>query len=401
MIQSVFAQATVFALCSLVAVLFPTEIGLARDSGQASCTACRHSVPDLWVVNTRNAPRCSGFDAGFDLLTYERWDAERHVFVRECLESFLAAQSNVATLLFSHGNTLTHDKAMESCWKIRDRLSACPGRKLMVYWSWPAEILYTKPLIRPVKLLRQNIQAKYVYAEYQGYYIAKLVSLMSTAQPLTLSGHSYGGVTAICALHYLGGGELNGLVLDGGYPQERHNLRAAIVSGCLDNDHMYPGQRYGQTFVPVETFYTTYNDRDATLKRWPIHSFRGQEAVGYTGICASRLGPYAHKLFQQKLTEDVGTSHYIRPHLASDRMVAAICNTAYPAHEASSCEACGIQAAGSPLNLLPSVLQSMPIGESAVPAAAAEASPSDLPKLDELTLQLEPKPVFNLAALAQ
>ncbi len=310
-------------------------------SGQSlncvSSGACCRSVPDLWVVNSRAAPVCCGLDEGFSRLTYQRWDAQCNVFVSETLESFLAAQADIPTLLFSHGNTLTHDAAMKSCWKIRDRLGDCPGRKLMVYWSWPAEILYTRPLARPVRLVRDNIRAKYVYSEYQGYYIAKLASLMSTSQPLTLSGHSYGGVTAICALHYLGGGELNGLVLDGGSPAQRHNLRAAIVSGALDNDHMYPEGRYGQSFAPVEIFYTTYNDRDATLKRWPTHSFRGQQAAGYTGICASRLGPYADRLFQQKLTEDVGTSHYIRPHLASDRMVSAICHVAFPAAEASPC----------------------------------------------------------------
>ncbi len=321
---------------SLVALLTASSYG--ADCGKQSCGACLNSIPELWVVNSRGAPRCCGLDEGFHLLTYERFDEERCVFVRESLESFLAAQANVATLLFSHGNTLTHEKAMESCWKIRDRLRVCQGKKMMVYWSWPAEILYTQPLIRPVHLLRKNIQAKYVYAEYQGYYIAKLASMMSTTQPLTLSGHSYGGVTVICALHYMGGGELNGLMIEGGAAVERHNLRAAIVSGALDNDHMYPGQRYGQSFASVETFYTTYNDRDSTLKRWPIHSFRGQEAAGYTGICAARLGPYAHKLFQQKLTEDVGKSHYIKPHLASERMVSAICNTAFPANESRACD---------------------------------------------------------------
>ncbi len=330
-------------LICLSLILLPAVTSQAIDisSQTINCVnhgSCCHSAPDLWVVNSRAAPVCCGLDEGFYRLTYQRWDAQRSMFISETLESFLAAQADIPTLLFSHGNTLTHEAAMKSCWKIRDRLGVCPGKKMMVYWSWPAEILYKRPIARPVRLVRDNIRAKYVYSEYQGYYIAKLVSLMSTAQPLTLSGHSYGGVTAICALHYLGGGELNGLVLDGGSPAQRHNLRAAIVSGALDNDHMYPEGRYGQSFAPVEIFYTTYNDHDSTLKRWPIHSFRGQQAAGYTGLCAARLGPYADKLFQQKLTEDVGTSHYIKPHLASDRMVSAICHVAFPAEEAPACD---------------------------------------------------------------
>jgi pimeloyl-ACP methyl ester carboxylesterase len=338
MCKSGFQHQIISGLWLCIALSFLPNVYSAEHScTSSSCETCPHSIPELWVVNSRCAPRCTGLDAGFEQLTYERWDEQRCVFVRETRESFLVAQANIPTLLFSHGNTLTHEQAMNSCWKIRERLRACAGRKMMVYWSWPAEILYTKPLIRPLDLLKRNLQAKYVYSEYQGYYIAKLANMMSTAQPLSLGGHSYGGVCAICALHYLGGGELNGLVLEGGAPVERPNLRAVIVSGALDNDSMYPGYRYGQTFAPVETFYTTYNVRDSTLKRWPKYSFRGQEAAGYTGICAARLGPYADKLFQQKLTEDVGKSHYIRPHLASDRMITAVCNTAFPSHEFMPC----------------------------------------------------------------
>lgn len=324
-----------------LALWTPTALAVAPAKKQDDCNLCEYSTPDLWVVNSRCAPRCRDLDAGFEQLTYERWDATRRVFVQETRESFLACQLNVPTLVFSHGNSLTHEKAMDSCWQVYRRLQVCPGPKMLVFWSWPAEILYKRPLIRPIRLARKNIQAKYVYAEYQGYYIAKLGQMMSSLQPLTLSGHSYGGVTVICALHYLGGGQLNGLVLEGGAPLERQNLRAAIISGALDNDAMYPGYRYGQAFESVEKFYTTYNDHDATLKRWPTHSFRGQEAAGYTGICASRLGPNAHKLFQQKLTEDVGRSHYMRPHMASVRMISAVCQTAFNGQVSScGCSSC-------------------------------------------------------------
>ncbi len=322
-------------LCWLMAS--PTDAwAISPPAKKEQCTLCEHSAPQLWIVNTRCAPRCSDLDNGFDRLTYQRWDPDTRCFIDETLESFLACQSNIPTLLFSHGNSLTHEKALEACWKVYERIKVCPGPKMLVFWSWPAEIVHKRPLVFPIRLARKNISTKYVYSEYQGYYIAKLTQLMSTAQPLTLSGHSYGGVTVICALHYLGGGCLNGLVFDGGVAEERHNLRAAIISGALDNDAMYPGYRYGQSFAPVETFFTTYNDRDSTLKRWPTHSFRGQQAAGYTGICAGRLGQYAHKLCQQKLTQDVGRSHYMRPHLASTQMISAICRTAFET-DVSSC----------------------------------------------------------------
>lgn len=294
-----------------------------------ACGVCDCSPPELWVISSRCAPKCQGLDEGFARLSYSRYDASRCRFTTESLESFLAAQANIPTILYAHGNSLDAEAALESCWKVYHRLTDCPGPKLMVMWSWPAEMVYKRPLIRPVKLARENIRTKYVYAEHQGYYIAKLTSLMSTAQPLTLSGHSFGGVAVICGLHYLGGGQLNGRTFSEGYAAVRPNLRASIISGAMDCDHLYPGHRYESALVAVEKLHTTFNTNDATLRRWPTLSFRGQEAVGYTGICAARLGENEHKLIQQNMTPEVGRSHYLKPHLASDRMVATICEIAF------------------------------------------------------------------------
>lgn len=231
--------------------------------------------------------------------------------------------------MFVHGNSLDHEGALEAGWKMYSRMKVCPGRKLLVLWSWPAEIVYKKPLLKPIQLARKNIKAKYVYAEYQGYYLAKLVSRMSTAEPITLGGHSYGAACSLVAAHYLGGGALNGMALAEGYAEEHPNLRASLISPALDNDHLYPGHRYHQAIVALESLHTTFSTKDATLKRWPTHSVREQQAMGYTGIRLSCLGPYAHKVCQQRLTVDVGRSHYMKEHLASMQMISAVCKTAF------------------------------------------------------------------------
>ncbi|MFN3193630.1 MAG: hypothetical protein ACE361_24165 [Aureliella sp.] len=224
---------------------------------------------------------------------------------------------------------MDHKHALESGWGVYERIRVCPGPKMLVLYSWPAEIVHKRPLITPIKLARKNIRTKYVYAEHQGYYVAKLVQLMSTANPLTLGGHSYGAACSLVASHYLGGGELNGYCLAGGSADLRCNFRLSLISPALDNDHLYPGHRYDHAVFPVERIHTTFSTKDATLKRWPTHSFRGQQAMGYTGICTSRLGENAYKICQQKLDEDVGRSHYMKPHLASFQMISALCQTAF------------------------------------------------------------------------
>lgn len=296
---------------------------------KSTCELQEFCAPEFWVVNSRCAPRCNNLDVGFESLIFQRWCPSSQSFVRESRESFLAAQACIPTLMFTHGNSLDHEGALESGWKMYNRVKVCPGKKLLVLWSWPAEILYKRPLRRPIELARKNIKAKYVYAEHQGYYVAKLTSMMSTTHPLTLSGHSFGAVVSLSAAHYLGGGYLNGKLLPEGYEAERPNIRASLISPALDNDHLYPGHRYGNAIVALEKLHTTFSTKDATLKRWPTHSFRGQQALGYTGICISRLGEHAHKVCQQRLTEDVGRSHYMREHLASVQMISAVCQTAF------------------------------------------------------------------------
>jgi hypothetical protein len=300
-----------------------------NSTSPSACQPCQRIAPELWVLNSRCAPKCDCLESGFEQITYQRYDAASCRFVEENRELYLAAQANLPTMLFTHGNTLEHDAAMKSCWKVYERLKDCPGPKMLVFWSWPAEIFYKRPLLRPIELARVNIKAKYIFAERQGYYIAKLTNMMSPAQPVTLSGHSFGGVSAVCAAHFLAGGSIDCLTLPEGTPGQRSNLRVAIISGALDCDSLLPGQRYDKALDAVEKLYTTFSERDATLKRWPTHSFRGQQAIGYTGMCIAGAGENAYKIRQDRLTDDVGRSHYITPHLESHTMVNALCEMTF------------------------------------------------------------------------
>ena len=316
-----------FLLVAAIA-LFGCDQSLATEPA-SNCPLEEFSSPSFWVINTRCSPRCKGLDAGFETLKYERYCCETRRFVVDTRDNFLAEQSQLPTLFFVHGNSLEHEGAMENAWQMYHRMKVCPGPKMLVLWSWPAQVLYKRPLIRPLALARKNIKAKYVYAEHQGYYLAKLVSQMSVEQPVTLGGHSFGAACCLVAAHYLGGGQLNGLCLEGGVAAPRPGLRASLISPALDNDHLYAGHRYSQAIVALEQLHTTYSAKDATLRRWPTHSVRNQQALGFTGLCIERLGEHAHKVTQNRLTEEVGRSHYMATHLASIQMTTSICQTAF------------------------------------------------------------------------
>ncbi len=292
--------------------------------------SCCYDPPELWLVNTRCVPKCNNLDEGFEHISFKRYDKACGRFVASSREEFLAEEATMPTLIFAHGNTLKHKGAMKQCWEIYGRMRCCPGPKRLVFWSWPAQIAIKRPILRPRKLIMANLRIKYVYSEYQGYYMAKLVSQMSLAQRVTVGGHSYGAIHAAAAAHFLAGGCLRGLTLEGGMPVERANFRVALVSAAFDNDAMYPGCRFGQAFVSAEKVFNTRNPRDSTLDNWPKISHRGRMALGVTGINPARLGACQPKLCQMTTTGDVGKSHYIDPHLDSSRFVAALCCFSFP-----------------------------------------------------------------------
>ena len=154
------------------------------------CLKCCHELPELWLINTRCAPRCRNLDNGFDCLIYKKYDRCCGRWIRESRESFLAQEASMPTLYYSHGNSLDHKNAMKSCWLIYKKMRCCPGKKRLVFWSWPAERVYKTEGLRVREMIQKNLRIKYIYAEYQGYYMAKLVHQMSLTQRVMVSGHS-------------------------------------------------------------------------------------------------------------------------------------------------------------------------------------------------------------------
>ncbi len=328
-----------FVLFCLLAIVIAPADASAQYCTPDQCDECNlcqsnacysHERPELWLINTRCAPRCQNLDSGFDNINVKRFDTQCGRWVQESVASFLAEEATMPTLFYSHGNSLSHKFAMKSCWLIYSKLRCTPGPKRLVFWSWPSERVHKTEGVRVRKMIQKNLRTKYTYAEYQGYYLATLVNQMSLSQRVMLAGHSYGGTVSASAMHYLGGGSLRGLTLAGGVAIERPNLRAAIIAGAFDNDMLFPGHRYGQAFVVGEKILVTRNINDRTLKRWPKTSWTGRRAIGVVGVNANLLGEYRHKLCQQTLSADVGTSHFMKPYIQSVRFVSTLCCLSFP-----------------------------------------------------------------------
>jgi len=328
------------AMFSLLIVVFLTAISSAQTqcdecSMKNSCISCCHELPELWLINTRHLPKCSNLDEAFECISIQYYDRKCGRFVKSSIEQFLSCEATMPTLFYLHGNSLTHSRAISQMWDVYERMRCCPGKKRLVCWSWSSERVFKTQGLRVREMIQKNLRIKYVYAEYQGYYLAKLVERMNLSQRVMLSGHSYGAISTSVALHLLGGGSIRGLALESGAPIERANLRATLISGAFDNDMLYPGHRYGQAFVAAEKIFLTHNFQDNTLRRWPDTSWTGRQAIGLTGINATCLGEYRDKLCQMNTYPENARSHYLGPHLENPRFISALCCLTFGNHQSS------------------------------------------------------------------
>ena len=140
------------------------------------------------------------------------------------------------------------------------------------------------------------------------------------------------------AAHFLGGGELRGLTLAGGDAVERPNLRVANVSGAFDNDAMIPAAGSASAFVAAEKVLRHAQlhatARSTTGPRFRSAAARPSASPASTPTCSAST---ASKLCQITMTGDVGSSHYIEPHMDSGRLVNPLCCFSFP--ECAACNA--------------------------------------------------------------
>jgi hypothetical protein len=325
----------IVVLAGLVSCLSVTPLHTAKGcTANIQCTRsncngniCCNQPPELWLINTRCAPRCHHLDEGMNCLNFQRYDRLCGRWVDETLGSFLASEASAPSLFYVHGNGKNHEIAMRACGLLYDQLCRCPGPKRLVMWSWPSERVFVGLRLREVVL--SNLRIKYDYAEFQGYYLANVVQQMSLSQRVTLLGHSYGGVAVATALHLLGGGCLDDLVLEGGAPVERANLRGGILAGAMDHDVLYPGCRYGQALVSAELVWTSCNPGDRVLRHWNRVSPRSCPALGCVGVQRQRLGELGCKSIQQPVFPEIHQRHKFDAYMDNPGIVSAICCLAF------------------------------------------------------------------------
>ncbi|MFN8856364.1 MAG: hypothetical protein ACK50P_12415 [Planctomycetaceae bacterium] len=176
----------------------------------------------------------------------------------------------------------------------------------VVHFSWPSDGV--AHVLFPVELRVLGRRAA-----VHGGYLAQLIAMFPTDQPVTLVGHSHGARCVVAALHALGGGILDDGSHLGGEARPPQRVRGVLIAAAIDHDWLNPGERYDRALSPVEGILVLTNPRDGWLQVYPLHTpMKGTQALGLEGLTRRdrrSLGGWADRVQSYDCSEWVGRSH--------------------------------------------------------------------------------------------
>lgn len=259
---------------------------------------------DIWKIETSWASHTH--PSGDQLRKVIFYRKNENKWEKSDAKTFLNTQGNAQPVIFYvHGNRTEANTAMiQGMMVLKNYKTEIPAR--LVIWTWDAERVSARPRI--------EYSTKANYADFQGFYLAKLLGQMNENAPVTLVGHSFGTRVILSALHLLGNGTVGNKTLESAFPEEPREvsfdlkkkpeqkteegpkklpkLNALLVAAAISCNAMVPGSIYDHALEMVSQMYITQNGADPALKFYPLMNgprFRLPEAMGYAGPVLSRI----------------------------------------------------------------------------------------------------------------
>ena len=270
---------------------------------------------EIVVVNTRLL--CGSCDeaslrAGLRIEMYAADESGRRRWQHSDLESFLALDPSVPTIIFVHGNRLTaYDAKCEglAVYRRLARYDASAPRFRLVIFSWPSA--------RIGGLLR-DVRVKAVRTDPAGCQLAWLLAQMPTETPVTLVGFSYGPRIITGALHIYAGGRLGHLSLKERSYGNRAPINVVLIGSALHANWLCKGQYHGLAMTQVNRMLLLNNCRDPTMRFYHL-AFKGRgrpQALGSRGPTCLSPGDWS-KVEMRDLSGYVGNQHDVFRYLCA------------------------------------------------------------------------------------
>lgn len=314
------------AILSLGVLLVVAGPALAQSATTSGCTFC-HGVrlqDEIVVVNTRLV--CGTCDpealrTGLLFETYEVCDESgRRRWQASDLESFLAFDASVPTVIYVHGNQMTPADARQQGLALYRMLVRCgdsDGPVRFVIFSWPSE---------KVGFLLRDVRVKALRTDAVGCQLAWLLDQLPAETPVSLIGFSFGARIVTGSLHILGGGSLRcGEGLSERLHPQRDPVNVVLVAAALHAHWLGEGQYHGLAMTQVDRMFLVNNCADLAMRYYHLSSTSGgrPQALGLCGPTC--IGPEsAAKIAMRDVSRYAGTQHDLFRYLCAPGTTALV-----------------------------------------------------------------------------
>jgi len=285
------------------------------------CTSCVTEV-NYWVVSSRcciQKSKCCCPCCEFDVYR----SSEEGCVTESTYESLVQSLDPSAPIcIMVHGSFVEWESALRDAYNTYFWLrNAAPNRPLnVIFFTWPSDELKTKILPIDVHTLGKR-------AEYNGHYLARLISELPAHHQISLLGHSHGARTISSAMHLIGGGSIQGVSLqDCGIHICCHcrQFRVVFAAAAINHNWLNPGQRYGCALNCTDCLINLRNKKDRILLFYPLlatFSRRALARTGFTYLDRRALGDDVNRVHDIDVSKCVGAGHmfpnyYRQPEIA-------------------------------------------------------------------------------------
>lgn len=205
-------------------------------------------------------------------------DAGSRRWQQSDLESFLAFDPSVRTIIFVHGNRITPGDAKNEGLAVYRKLANYAGdgeRFRFVIWSWPSSQI-RGPL--------RDVRAKAARTGAAGCQLAWVLDQMPAETPVSLVGFSFGARIITGGLHILGGGSLGGCSLAEHVHPDRRPVDVVLIAAALHANWLGDGQYHGQAMTQVGRMLLVNSCQDIAMRYYRFIQKRGNpQALGLRG----------------------------------------------------------------------------------------------------------------------
>lgn len=272
---------------------------------------------DIEVVNTRSI--CGGGNSdsmrkGLKVENYAICDeAGDRRWQSSDLDSFLASDSSVPTIIFVHGNQITPgDAKSEGLMMYRKIiLHGCDAPRIrFVIFSWPSS---------KVPGLLKDVREKAARTEPAGWHLAWLLDQMPADTQVSLVGFSFGARIITGGLHVLAGGNLGGsLVLAEHEHPHREPVNVVLMAAASHSYWLAEGQHHGLAMTQVNRMLLINNCEDRAMRYYDLLT-PGRGGPQALGLCGpTRINPqYAKKITNRDVSRYVGAEHELTSYLCA------------------------------------------------------------------------------------